>query len=94
MKITLFISTLFIVCLLSGCQERLPTAESSLHGESDSMKGGEMTIQDGEHLTVQSTVGDVIAHPAFDGFGQFLLPLERRYDETMPLHPCCLTTAT
>lgn len=37
------------------------------------------------HLTVSHTVGDVIAHEAFAGFGQFILPAERRYDDDLPL---------
>ncbi|MDE5707580.1 MAG: alpha/beta hydrolase, partial [Alistipes sp.] len=37
------------------------------------------------HLTVSHTVGDVIAHEAFAGFGQFILPVERRYDDDLPL---------
>ncbi len=37
------------------------------------------------HLTTANTVKDVIAHEAFAGFGQFILPAERRYDDNMPL---------
>ena len=37
------------------------------------------------HLTTASTVKDVIEHEAFTGFGQFILPAERRYDDNMPL---------
>ena len=38
-----------------------------------------------KHLTTASTVKDVIEHEAFTGFGQFILPAERRYDYDMPL---------
>lgn len=38
-----------------------------------------------KHLTTASTVKDVIEHEAFAGFGQFILPAERRYDDNMPL---------
>ena len=37
------------------------------------------------HLTVSNTVKDVVEHEAFAGFGQFILPAERRYDDDMPL---------
>ena len=38
-----------------------------------------------KHLTTASTIKDVIEHEAFAGFGQFILPAERRYDDNMPL---------
>ena len=38
------------------------------------------------HLGVDDTVGDLLKHPAFDGFGRLLLPWDdRRYDTTMRL---------
>ena len=38
------------------------------------------------HLTTRHTVRDVVNHPAFTGFGRFILPLDRgRYDYDMPL---------
>jgi acetyl esterase/lipase len=38
------------------------------------------------HLETSSTIRDVVIHPAFEGFGQFILPLDRgRYDDAMPL---------
>lgn len=40
----------------------------------------------GRHLTVQSTVGDVLRHPSFAGFGRLILPWDdRAYDENLPL---------
>jgi hypothetical protein len=37
-------------------------------------------------LKTSSTIRDVVNHPAFEGFGQFILPLDRgRYDNDMPL---------
>jgi len=36
-----------------------------------------MQVQSG-HLTVNSTIGEVIAHPAFAGFGRLLLPWDNR----------------
>lgn len=37
------------------------------------------------HLTISNTVKDVIGHDAFSGFGQFILPIERKYDNNMQL---------
>ena len=37
------------------------------------------------HLTTANTVKDVVEHEAFAGFGQFILPVERRYDDDLPL---------
>lgn len=40
----------------------------------------------GRHLTVQSTVGDILRHPAFAGFARLILPWDdRAYDEDLPL---------
>jgi acetyl esterase/lipase len=40
----------------------------------------------GGHLRVTDSIGDVLAHPAFSGFGRLLLPWDdRRYDTAMPL---------
>ena len=38
------------------------------------------------HLRIDDTIGDLLKHPAFAGFGRLLLPWDnRRYDETMRL---------
>ena len=40
----------------------------------------------GGHLGVESTVGDLLRHPAFAGFAHLILPWDgRAYDEQMPL---------
>ncbi|KAH0790939.1 alpha/beta hydrolase [Histomonas meleagridis] len=36
-------------------------------------------------FTTSSTIGDVLKTPCFNGFAQYLLPLEWGYDEKMPL---------
>lgn len=41
--------------------------------------------QNNSPLTTSSTVRDVIEHEAFSGFGQFILPAERSYDNNMRL---------
>jgi acetyl esterase/lipase len=44
------------------------------------------TLTPAAHLRVDDTVGDVLAHPAFAGFGRLLLPRDdRRVDATMRL---------
>lgn len=48
--------------------------------------GSGSTTENVTHLTTSSTIRDVVNHPAFEGFGQFVLPLDRgRYDNDMPL---------
>ena len=40
----------------------------------------------GAHLTADDTIGDLLNHPAFAGFGRLLLPWDDRgYDQDMPL---------
>ena len=44
------------------------------------------TGRQGGHLTPQSTIGDILRHPAFAGFSRLLLPWDdRAYDEKLPL---------
>ena len=45
-----------------------------------------MSANRGDHLGVQSTIGDILHHPAFAGFGRLILPWDdRTYDESMRL---------
>lgn len=45
-----------------------------------------MRANQGDHLGVQSTIGDILRHPAFAGFGPLILPWDdRAYDEEMRL---------
>jgi acetyl esterase/lipase len=49
-------------------------------------KGSGRMASNAGHLSTSSTIGDVVNHPAFRGFGQFVLPLDRgSYDDAMPL---------
>lgn len=81
-----------LVCSIffTGCSQAQPDALLDQRvqlvdsGESSEQKGKVMDTTF-EHFTVTSTVRDVIQHPAFDGFGQFILPLDRGYQEKMPL---------
>ena len=42
-------------------------------------------MKDYSHLTTANTVSDVVNHPAFQGFGRYILPLEWRYNPDMKL---------
>lgn len=54
--------------------------------ENPKGEGSRSTTENVTHLTTSSTIRDVVNHPAFEGFGQFVLPLDRgRYDKDMPL---------
>jgi acetyl esterase/lipase len=46
----------------------------------------EVRASQGGHLGVESTLGDLLRHPAFAGFARLILPWDdRAYDEQMPL---------
>ncbi len=62
---------------LSGC-----TGEA---GQRQALEAKEIGTVQEEYLTTENTVGDVVSHPAFAGFGQFILPLEWGYDAGMTL---------
>jgi acetyl esterase/lipase len=47
---------------------------------------GRMAAGEGGHLGADSTIGDLLRHPAFAGFAPLMLPWDgRAYDERMPL---------
>ena len=80
----------------TGCAERLyitSTAPGSEIGVSNPLNDHDILSEGGgknmessyAHLSTNNTVYDVINHPAFEGFGQFILPLEWGYDEDMQL---------
>jgi acetyl esterase/lipase len=49
-------------------------------------RGSDVRAGRGGHLGVESTVGDLLRHPAFAGFARLILPWDDRgYDEQMPL---------
>lgn len=88
----LFFSLLFAAgCAQSGAataaaplvQTVAPTAAGNETPMTESSGG--MT-ENSRHLTTRHTIRDVVNHPAFDGFGRFVLPLDRRsYDPDMAL---------
>jgi acetyl esterase/lipase len=49
-------------------------------------EGSGNVTENNMHLETSNTIRDVVNHPAFRGYGQFILPLDRgRYDPAMPL---------
>jgi len=77
------------ILIITGCKVRtIPVREISVTStvdEEDSVKerienAGDNNVS---HLNTSNTIYDVVHHSEFDGFGQFILPLERRYDENM-----------
>jgi acetyl esterase/lipase len=53
---------------------------------SSSDRQSDVNTKGGGHLAVQSTIGDILSHPAFAGFSRLILPWDDRvYDEQMPL---------
>ena len=97
MKFTVLTGFLCFTLLLStGCAQKdatsdaepiVPTSTPNAAGnEVINGHGSESTTENSMHLKTTSTIRDVLNHPAFEGFGQFILPLDRgRYDMDMPL---------
>jgi len=89
-----------LLCLLllfsSGCAQNVATSDPTTVNQTPtpSAASKEITQEEGSgnvtennmHLETSSTIRDVVNHPAFVGFGQFILPLDRgRYDPAMSL---------
>lgn len=65
------------VCVLTA----LLLAPSSSRARESDVSG-----DSGGHLSTDSTIGDILSHPALAGFGPLILPWDGRpYDESMPL---------
>lgn len=49
-------------------------------------EASEVSGERGGHLGPRSTIGDIVRHPSFAGFGDLILPWDgRTYDESLPL---------
>ena len=79
MKMIINICLLMAILSFNSCDEN--TASSYI----PSQEGNDSIPATTGHLTTRSTIADVLAHPAFEGFSQYILPLEWGYDEDMPL---------
>lgn len=89
-----YLCMMFTLFSFAGCAEddkstTAPAEENggSHPGNGNESGGGKETDVPGEftHLSTSSTVRDVLDHPAFRGFSRYVLPLEGRVDESMPL---------
>lgn len=68
---TIFIFTLFATMLFSACMAELKKNDTKTQYE---------------HLTTNSTIGDLLNHPAFGGFAEQMLPFNNRsYNKNMML---------
>lgn len=81
--------SVFLLSLIAGCTSTY-TDEELLDVEQSEPVSGEEEKEDPEmndysHLTTSNTVGDVVTHPAFKGFGNYILPLEWGYNPDMRL---------
>jgi acetyl esterase/lipase len=86
----------FSLLLSTGCAQKSTASDATFiaqtstpNAASDEITNGYgsgSSTENGMHLKTSSTIRDVVYHPAFEGFGQFILPLDRgRYDMDMPL---------
>ncbi len=97
MKFTVLTGCLCSLLLLStGCAQKDATSGAERIGQTSTPNAAgnevingnssESMMENGIHLKTSSTIRDVVNHPAFEGFGQFILPLDRRrYDMNLPL---------
>lgn len=72
----------------TGCQVQPSTdsSEAVEKEESNDTMPNETAEKENEHLTVRDSVGDLLRHPAFQGFETHLMPRDdSSYDEGMPL---------
>lgn len=77
-----------IISVLSGCSSTDQEPELLNESKTETSvenNGNETNMDEYNHLTISSTLSDVIEHPAFKGFGRYILPLEWRYEPTMKL---------
>src|SRR5687767_4636921 len=97
MKFTVLIGLIcFSLLFPTGCAQKGATSDAARIGQTSTPNAvsNEITNGDGSgsttenvmHLKTSSTIRDVVNHPAFEGFGQFILPLDRgRYNIDLPL---------
>ena len=79
-RICVFLSLLIVVFL---CQ---PPGASVAYDHVSNSPGASIVSKNKGHLNTNNSIRDVVSHPSFEGFGQFILPLDNRaYDENMQL---------
>jgi acetyl esterase/lipase len=73
--------TASVVVLLIPLSDGRPQGGTPFKGRNTDVRADQ-----GRHLGVQNTIGDLLRHPAFAGFAPLILPWDdRAYDEGMPL---------
>jgi len=79
-RIRVFLTLPIVVFL---CQ---PLGASFAYDRVSNSQGAYVVYKNKEHMDINSSIRDVVSHPSFEGFGQFILPLDNRaYDENMQL---------
>jgi len=79
-RIRVFLSLLILVFL---CQ---PLGVSAADDHVSNKPGAFIVSKNKGHMNTNSSIRDVVSHPSFKGFGQFILPLDNRaYDGNMQL---------
>lgn len=79
--LVIFSVSVFIFSGIASCAPTSPREELL----DEVQTGSENDMEKYYHLTTENTVADVVSHPAFKGFGRYILPLEWRYDPQMKL---------
>lgn len=84
LRTTIWAVCSFVLGMGNTAVQAAPNLASSKQASSTANKP--MSHQDKGHLTGDASIGDMLRHPAFAGFGRLLLPWnERRVDEALPL---------
>jgi len=93
--IVIIVQLLVLMIVITGCvgKENVIRATPNSTRDVANSSGNEILNKEGNvmgtytHLKTSDTVHDVVNHPAFRGFGQFILPLDRGiYDKSMQLN--------
>jgi acetyl esterase/lipase len=72
--------------IASACVNGSDSPVSSTTAQEITAADQPMNKTSAAHLSIDDTIGDLLQHPAFAGFGRHILPWDnRRYDETMRL---------
>jgi acetyl esterase/lipase len=79
-RIRVFLSLVIVVFF---CQ---PLGASAAYDHVSNRAGASIVSKNKGHMNTNSSIRDVVSHSSFEGFGQFILPLDNRaYDENMQL---------
>jgi hypothetical protein len=85
MLLSVSFSLFSVLACCTPTSDREEVLEEVQSGSNLSPEDNEKDMGQFNHLTTYNTVDDVVNHPAFKGFGQYILPLEWRYDPHMKL---------